>query len=307
MRIITEEEVTRIVTMPMSIEAVESAMREAGAGKAVNRPRDRARTPTATLHLMGAALPSKNIIGLKGYVTVKGAARFHVLLYSMETGELLALIEADRLGQQRTGAASGVATRLLARENADTMTLFGAGWQAESQLEAVAAVRSLKRAYVCSRTIEKRGEFCRKMSQQLDIPVVGEDDPARAVRQSQIVTTATSAREPVLKGEWLQPGTHVNAVGSNALSRREVDLETLQRASVIVVDSREQAERESGDLLQGVERGLLQWSQLPELGESLDRGEGRKDPDAVTLFVSHGLALWDLALASEIVKRIQQV
>jgi ornithine cyclodeaminase/alanine dehydrogenase-like protein (mu-crystallin family) len=169
----------------------------------------------------------------------------------------------------------------------------------------VAAVRNLKRVFVCSRTAVKRDAFCRAMSERLGISVQGEDDPARAVSQSQIVTTATSAREPVLKGEWLQPGTHVNAVGSNALSRREVDVEALQRASYIAVDSREQAERESGDLLQGVERGLLQWSQLPELGESLIRGEGRADPDAITLFVSHGLALWDVALAAQVLKAMK--
>ena len=298
---VTEDDVTRLLTMPAAMEAVEAAMREAGQGAAVNRPRERVRMPGATRHLMGAALPSRGVIGMKCYLTVASGARFHLLLYSLESGELLAIMDADRLGQLRTGAASGVATRHLSRSDADTLTLFGAGWQAESQLEAIHQARPLRRAWVCTRTPGRRDEFCRRMTLRLGIPVEPADDPAAAVAESLLVTTATSAREPVLKGEWLRPGAHINAVGSNALSRREIDIETLRRSSLIVVDSREQARRESGDLLQGVERGMVQWDLLTELSEIVaGREAGRPDPEAITLFESHGLALWDVAAAARV-------
>ena len=139
-----EQQVTDLLTMEMAIAAVEDALTQQGLGTAINNPRTRVRLPTGQLHMMGAALPSRGVIGYKAYTAFKGKVRFHVMLYSTDTGELLAMLQADRLGQMRTGAASGVATKYMARDDAHSVGIFGTGWQARSQLEAVCAVRQIQ-------------------------------------------------------------------------------------------------------------------------------------------------------------------
>src|SRR5438067_8213295 len=160
---LTEDGVGRLLEMPAAIEAVEGAFRELGAGRATNRPRRRVAVTHGLLHLMPAALPAARAIGFKAYTTFAGRARFHFTLYDSETGELLAIMQADRLGQQRTGAATGVATRHLARADAAVLALFGAGWQARSQLEAVCAVRPIREVRVFSRTPARREQLCAEM------------------------------------------------------------------------------------------------------------------------------------------------
>ena len=294
--LLDEQRVTDLLTMEMAIVAVEEALKQHGLGAAINNPRTRVRLPTGQLHMMGAALPTRGVIGYKAYTAFRGRARFHVMLYSSETGELLALLQADRLGQMRTGAASGVATKYMARADARRVGIFGTGWQARSQLEAVCAVRQIQAVKAFGRDATRRQTFCADMSQQLGIPVEPADTPEAAVKGMDVVITATSAREPLFDGNWLEPGAHVNAIGSNALIRREVDEATVRRSALIVVDSKEQARFECGDLLGPLERGLLHWEQVRELGDVVAGYiPGRRQASDITLFESHGLALWDLA------------
>jgi ornithine cyclodeaminase/alanine dehydrogenase-like protein (mu-crystallin family) len=251
------------------------------------------------LHLMAAALPAANALGLKAYTTIRGQARFHFWLYELTTGALLAVMEANRLGQRRTGAASGVATRHLALTEAATLGLFGAGWQAESQLEAVCAVRDIREARVYSRSAERREAFAARMSASLGVAVRTVEEPRAAVEGAEIVTTATSSREPVLLGEWLEPGMHLNVVGSNSLLKREVDDAAVERADVLVVDARDHIRLEGGDLLGPLERGRIFPEALRELGEVVaGRTQGRGRPEEITLFKSHGLALEDVAVGA---------
>jgi ornithine cyclodeaminase/alanine dehydrogenase-like protein (mu-crystallin family) len=235
---------------------------------------------------------------LKVYTASRKGARFLVLLYDAESGDMLAMVEADRLGQMRTGAASGVATRYMANQYADTIGIFGTGWQAESQLMAVCAVRKIKSIKVYSRNAELCEAFARKMTSLLRTEVVPAESPEETVRRRSIVITATSAREPVLKGEWIEPGTHLNVIGSNFLSKSEVDVETIRRASIIAVDSIEQSRVEAGDLIPAIERGVIRWESLTELGRivaGLD--PGRTSDDQITLFKSNGIALEDISTA----------
>jgi alanine dehydrogenase len=291
-----EQQVTKLLTMEMAIAAVEGALRQHGLGTAINNPRTRVRLPTGQLHMMGGAVPTRGVIGYKAYTAFRGKTRFHVMLYSADTGELLAMLQADRLGQMRTGAASGVATKYLARADARSMGIFGTGWQARSQLEAVCSVRQIQGIKAYGRDATRRQAFCTEMSQQLGIPVEPADTPEAVVKGMDVVITSTNARDPLFDGSWLEPGAHVNAIGSNALIRREIDDTTVRRSALIVVDSKEQARLECGDLLGPLERGLIHWEQVRELGDVVaGLIPGRRQPSDITLFESHGLAIWDLA------------
>jgi alanine dehydrogenase len=291
-----EQQVTGLLTMEAAIAAVEDALKQLGLGTATNNPRTRVRLPTGQLHMMGAALPTRGVFGHKAYTAVKGQVRFHVMLYSTETGELLAMLQADRLGQMRTGAASGVGTRYMANAEARSVGIIGTGWQARSQLEAMCAVRPIQRITAFGRDAARRQTFCTEMSQQLGLPVEPASSAEAAVKGMDVVITSTSAREPVFDGNWLMPGTHVNAIGSNSLMRREIDDTTVRRSALVVVDSKDQARVECGDLLNPLERGLIRWEQIRELGDVVaGLAPGRRQASDITLFESHGLAIWDLA------------
>jgi alanine dehydrogenase len=294
--VLDEQQVTELLSMEAAIAAVEDALTQQGLGTALNNPRSRVRLPTGQLHMMGAALPTRGVIGYKAYTAFKGKVRFHVMLYSTETGELLAMLQADRLGQMRTGAASGVATKYLARDDVRSIGIFGTGWQARSQLESVCAVRHIQSIKAYGRDATRRQTFCAEMSQQLQIPVEPAATPEATVKGMDVVITSTNARDPLFDGNWLEPGAHVNAIGSNALIRREIDDTTVRRSTLIVVDSKEQARLECGDLLGALERGLIHWEQIRELGDVVAGCiPVRRQAFDITLFESHGLAVWDLA------------
>jgi ornithine cyclodeaminase/alanine dehydrogenase-like protein (mu-crystallin family) len=186
----------------------------------------------------------------------------------------------------------------MARESADTVGIFGTGWQAESQLMAVCAVRQIKSIKAYSRISEHRDGFARKMTSLLRVEVSAAESPEAAVRGQSIVITATGAREPVLKGEWIEPGAHLNVAGSNFLAKSEVDVETIRRASIIAVDSVEQSKLEAGDLMPAIERGVISWESVTELGRIVaGRDPGRRGDDDITLFKSNGIALEDISTA----------
>jgi ornithine cyclodeaminase/alanine dehydrogenase-like protein (mu-crystallin family) len=304
--LLREDDVRRLLPMADAMIAVEEVMRQYGQGAATNNPRRRTRTPKGLLHLMSAAAPQIGYFGFKSYATFPGSGqtRFHVMLYSAETGELLSLMEASALGQIRTGAASGVATKYMARDDAKVVGLFGTGYQARTQIAAVRAARQIETVKVYSRNAERRSAFAREMSESLDVTMQPTDSPEETVRDSDIIITITSAREPVFDGRHLQEGVHVNAAGSNMLIKREIDEETVRRAHVIIVDDKDQARIESGDLLPAIERGILTWERVRTLGDVVTGVvPGRTSPNDVTLFESHGIALWDVAVAAKVYER----
>jgi len=296
--LLTENDVNSLLDMETAIAAVEEVLRDQAAGDAINRPRYRVAMPASQLHVLAAGDKRIGVTGLKAYTVSRKGARFLVLLYDSENGDMLAMIEADRLGQMRTGAASGVATKFLATAGADTVGIYGTGWQAESQLMAVCQVRKVKAIKAYGRNPERRVAFARKISSMLGVDVVPVESPEEAARGQSIVITATSAREPVLKGEWIEPGTHLNVVGSNFLSKAEVDVETIKRASIIAVDSIEQSRIEAGDLLPAIERGVINWESITELGRIVAGNHpGRRSENEITIFKSNGIALEDISTA----------
>lgn len=296
--LLREEEVQALLSVGDAIEALERTFRAQAEGHAVNLPRQRVRWPGGTLHVMAAGDLGSGYVGLKAYTAVGGQTRFVVLLFHAESGELLAIIEADRLGRLRTGAATGLATRYLARPDARVVGMIGAGRQAATQLMAVCAVRPIAEARVYSPTPERRAAFAHRMRETLGIPVQAVERPEAAVEGADILITITSAREPVLRGAWLRPGVHLNAAGSNALLRRELDEEAIARADLIVIDSRAQGQIEAGDFLEPLERGRLQWERVYELRDVVAGRVGRAHPEQITMFKSLGIALEDIAVAA---------
>jgi len=301
---LTEADVRELLPMDRAIECVEESFRAWARGGALNRPRQRIFLPGLSLHYMAAAWQEENLIGVKIYTVSRSGFRFLVLLYDAGSGEWLALIEADHLGRIRTGAASGVATKWLARAEASRVGVVGSGRQARTQLEAVAKVRKVIEVKVYSRDPARRAEFAREMAGCLGVAVRAATSAEEAVSFAQVVITATNASVPVVSGDWLQPGTHVNAIGANMPERREVDDGTLARAALVAVDSLEQAKIEAGDLIQGEAALRGGWRGVVELKDIVAGiRPGRTGAGEITFFKSTGLALWDVAAAGEVYRR----
>lgn len=300
---INEAEVRQLLTMPMAIDAVEEISRKQAAGHVIVHPRRRFELPAGGgfFHYMAAMDTQAGFIAMKQYTYVKGNLSFLVPLYEISTGALLALIEADFMGQQRTGAASGVATKYLARQNARTAAILGTGGQAKTQLEAVAAVRKLDSVRVYGRDPERRAKFCQEMSKRLGIPVQAASSPAEAVRNAGIINTATTSAKPVLDGHDIPDGAHINAIGANHAHKRELDDIAISRAAVIFVDSIEQSKQEAGDLIIPFEQHPQKWDSVHELHQLVvGQVPGRASEKQITLFKSNGIASWDLAVAEKV-------
>ncbi len=298
---LTEADVQRLLDMPSAVAAVEEAFRQLAAGQAANVPRERAIGRGIVLHSMSAVADYLGLAGWKCYTTTKAGAKFLVGLYESQTGSLVALIEANRLGQVRTGATTGVAVRYLSPPSADHLGLLGAGWQAEAQLAAVAAVRTLRRAVVYSRDAGRREDFARRMSQQLGVEVVPVDQARAAVEGLPLVVTATNSRRPVLEGAWLAPGTLLAAMGSNWLDKAEIDAVAVARARLVVCDDVACCRHEAGDFREALEQGLFDWSSAVNLADVMSgRHPGRGGDDEIVLFKSVGMALEDVAVGHRV-------
>jgi ornithine cyclodeaminase/alanine dehydrogenase-like protein (mu-crystallin family) len=299
--LLTEDDVRQVLTMEMALQAVEEGLRKLALDEAVNVPRSRAQTDHAMLHVLSASAKTLGFMGYKAYATSRKGAQFHVALYDGKTGALLSLMQADYLGQMRTGAASGVATQYMARPEASEVGLFGTGKQARTQLQAVCQVRKINRAQVYSPNEEHRRKFAGDMSEVCRTDVIPVPRPELAAEDKDIVITATSSREPVFNGHWIAEGTHINAVGSNFLGKAEIDAVTVRRCESIVVDSKDQARLEAGDFVQALEDGSIHWADIHELGQVIvGRYTGRAHPQDVTLFKSLGIGIEDVAVAAKV-------
>jgi alanine dehydrogenase len=305
---ISEAEVRALLTMPMAIDAVEEVSRKQASGEVVVHPRRRFEIPGGNFfHYMAAADYTAGYIAMKQYTFVRGKLRFLAPLYETSTGELLALIEADYMGQLRTGAASGVATKHLARRDARVAAIIGTGGQAKTQLEAIATVRKLDSVNVFGRDPRKREAFCKEMSQRIGVPVRSVSSAPEAVRGAHIVCTATTATQPVVNGADLTSGVHINAIGANHAHKRELDDEAVASADVIVVDSVEQSRQEAGDLIIAFHGDESCWTGVKRLPDVVSgKTSGRTSDTEVTLFKSNGIASWDLAVAMKVYKAARE-
>lgn len=300
--LLSESDVRSLLTMPLAIEAVEDAFRRLGDRSAQFHSRQRLHLPgNSYLHYMAAADGTGGYMGMKIYTSSREGLRFLVPLFQAKTGELLALIEARYLGQMRTGAASGVATKLLARRDARTVGIIGTGLQAETQIEAVAAVRKIERVRAFGRDPERRQRFAREMSAKLGVPVEATASAEEAVHDADILITSTTASKPVVEGRWLRAGMHLNAIGANFPEKAELDADAVSRADVIFADSRDQSKLEAGDLIQAFEGDYSRWNEVKELSDLIaEHVEGRTSPEQITLFKSNGIAIEDIVTAGRV-------
>ena len=297
MLLINEEEVRMLLPMDECVDALDAAFAEWASGGASNMPRYRLPLARGAQQVMAGMSTGAGATGLKTYVSgTRGPSKMVVLLFGAEDGQPLAMIAANALGAIRTGAASGLATRYMAREDAASAAIIGSGRQAETQLAAVRAVRPIERGLVYSRDRERREAFAQRMAAELAFDVRAAESPDEAVADADVVCAITNSREPVFDGGRLKEGAHVNAAGSNHWMRREIDEATIRRSAVVVVDDLENAKNECGELIWAAERSAFRWETAVELRDvAAGRASGRPSPDAVTLFESQGLALEDVA------------
>ena len=295
--ILREADVQVVIEMDDIIAAVTAAMKELGEGVAQNEPRRRAFAPGGLLNVMFASYPGGRCTGLKAYTVADGHVRFLVVLFGLD-GSMEALIEADFMGAYRTGAATAVAVRALAAPGPATVALIGAGWQAGTQALALSRVLEIKELRVFSRDGDRRTAFARDQQDQLGVPTVAAGSAELAVRGADVVVTVTTSPNPVIEDAWVEPHAVVVAAGSNFRNRAEIPADLVARAQTVVVDQLAAAQLESGDLIAAQEAGRFDWSRAVELGAVIAGKWQRPPTPGITLFESHGLALWDLAAGS---------
>ena len=296
-----ESDVDGLLSPEDAITAVEGCFQRLAQGRVENEPRSRLGLEGGLLNVMAAVDLELGVAGLKTYAGFPDGARFVVVLFATDRPEVLALIEADRLGQRRTGAASAVAAQHLAKPDARTLGVIGTGWQAESQVECMrVALPQLERIVAYSRDEKRLAAFCKRFGAE-----PGEYN--RDAAEQDVVVTATSSKDPVLRGEWLRPGALVCAMGANRLESRELDNAVLERAAFVCCDSKDQARIEAGDLAEPVERGVLDWLEVHELSEVVS-GEvvGRASDEDIVLFKSIGIAAEDLAVGALVYERARE-
>ena len=301
-----DEEVNQCVSINEMLDAIESMQHHFGQGEAFNLPRRKIIASGGLLAVMGGGLFYDGVLGVKTYTVVKGQYSFQVSLYDADTGKLLCYTQANRLGQLRTGATTGIALKYLSNPSDATVGIIGTGYQASTQLEAVCKVRGISSIKVYSRTAELREAFAKNMGDSLGLEVVSAASNEEAVRNSDIVICIAAAMDPVLEGEWLSSGTTVVAAGPTTWRAREVDDAVLTRADQIFVDSSEQARGEAGDLVSAADRGIVQWSQLQELRHVVSGIiKGRGSPKDIVYAKMMGTGVADVAAAKLAYDRAQ--
>ena len=293
-----DEDVAQCVTMDTMLEAIESMQRQYGDGQAHNMTRRKIIADSGMLSVMGGGLFHQGLLGVKTYTVVKGSYSFQVSLYDANTGELLLYTQANRLGQLRTGATTGVAVKHLANPEDATVGIIGTGGQAPTQLEALSKVRGIKKIKAYSRTQERREEFARRMTDTMGVEVSAVTSNEDAVRDCDIVLCIAATMDPVVEGDWLKDGSTLIGAGPTTWRAREVDEAVITRAGKLIVDSTEQAAIEAGDLCSAVDKGIIQWSKVHELRHVVSGAvTGRDSNDQVVYAKIMGTGVADVAAA----------
>ena len=298
---LTESEIAELLTPADALGAIEACFERLARGAVENRPRERLALEDGVFAVMAATDAELGLAGVKTYTWLPAGTPFVVVLFDLERAEVAAVLEADKLGQLRTGAACGVAARQLAKAAPRSLGVIGCGWQAESQVACIReACPTIERVVAYCRNARRLDAFCQQVGAE-----AGETH--RDAGEQDVVATVTTSKDPVLRGEWLQPGALVCAVGANEAGARELDNTVIERATFVCCDSRAQARRESGDLIEPVQQGLLDWLEVHEL-QDVVAGElrGRDSDDDIVVFKSNGIAAWDVAIAAAAIERARE-
>jgi alanine dehydrogenase len=297
---ITEREVEQMLSVRAAIPLMEDVFRMAGEGTTENPPRYRMPMKNGFMQFGPAALHARQVAGFKVWANFGSPLKqLWDFVYNMESGELLAVIQAHLIGTFRTAAATAVAVKHLSPPDASVVGMYGSGRQAGAQLEAICAVRPVRKVRVYSRTRQKLEGFCRTMSEKLGITVTPAAEPEQVPRDADIVLTITKSDTPVLFGDWIARPCLVVGAGANHWYEREIDGKLVEQARLVVVDEKEHSKVESGDLLWAAAHGLLRWDRVWNLGDVVVGRAPVPDFAAGTiLFESHGLAIEDVAIAA---------
>jgi alanine dehydrogenase len=298
---LNEDDIRSLVTPEDAVDAIEGCFRRLATGAVEQAPRRRLRLEEGRLADMAASDLELGYAGVKAYAGFADGTVFVVALFSVERPELVAVIEADWLGRLRTGAASAVAARHLARDGATSLGVLGCGGQAETQVACIrAALPAIDRVVAYCRTERSLQGFCKRVGAEAA-------ESHRDAAAQDVVVTITTSHDPVVRGEWLRPGALVCAAGANNGSSRELDNVVLERASFVCCDWLPQARVESADLIEPVETGVLDWLEVHELHEVVGGDlPGRQSDDDIVVFKSNGIAAWDVALAAAAVERARE-
>lgn len=302
---IDENTAKSLINMDDTLKLVEESFTSYSEGKSYNMIRQRMRIRKGALHILPGAIPYKGVIGFKAYTSFRAGLIFKVHLYDAENGNPLAIIDANEIGRLRTGAASGIASKYMSKKDTHTAFIFGGGFQAEAQLEAVHKTTPLKKVYVATRKIENATAFADKMSATLNIEIIPTLNIEEDLPKADTIITITTAVKPLFEHTMINPnGVHINAAGSNALIRAEIPEKTIEAAEVISVDDKEVAEVECGDILPCLEKGRLHWNNISELGEIIcGYRKGRVSENGITIFQSQGMGLQDIMCAEFIYRK----
>lgn len=297
---LTNEDVRKLLPMNEAVEVLDDLFKQEAQGLVENIPRMRRKFEGGgSATLMGGSVLGSKVYGVRNQILST--------LFNSETGAVEAVLEPSAVAWIRTGAASGLATKYMAKADASTLGVLGTGRQATTQLQAICAVRPIKLIKTFSRSQEKREQFARQMPDSLGVEVTPVGSPDECLVDSDVVVAITSSYTPVFDGGLLEPGTHVNAAGANNYAKREIDDPTITRSALVVVDNLLQAETECGELMSAVDRGVFRWGQVVELHQVVG-GEvnGRPSADAITLFESQGIGIEDVACYAYVVKKARE-
>jgi len=301
---LTEADVARLADIRDAIDSLEEAFRVWRDPGTVNLPRQRAPLPSGFFNLMGSTYEHKDVFGMKAYYGGRAGTQFYINLFSVSERRLKAVLEATLLSQLRTGAASGLATKLMANDDASILGCIGTGEQARAQVLAVCAVRPIKTVRIFSRTPGNREAFARQMEEETGVEVLAMTSAEACVAGADVIVLITRASEPIVRSDWIVDGAHINGAGANAAQRRELDAATVLRSRVKMTDDKAQALLEAAEFRDLVGEGRMSWDAVHEMGDLVSGViKGRHARTDVTLFKSLGLALEDMAFAEVIYRR----
>ena len=306
--ILNESDIISLFPMEDAIKASDLAFKLQSGDQSVNQPRIRIANQNQSFNYMTASSPELGFYCMKTYSTHKNTSpTFYVYLFDYSNGDLLSIMNASALGRIRTGAASGIATKYLSRQNSQRLSIIGTGYQAKTQAKAITLIRPITLIKVYSRSLANRKVFAEWLQQNLNIECIPVNSPEECTEHSDIITTITTSKNPVFKGSQITSGTHINAAGGNHYMRRELDDDAVLNSNVIVTDDINQARVECGDLINVIDRGLLHWHNIHQMSEITSGIKtGRTNENQITLYESQGLAIQDLTAAAHIYSKAIQ-
>jgi alanine dehydrogenase len=300
---ISESEVVSMMDIGGAIGALERGLRAEAQGNAHNMIKTHVEWDASTLHAIGAVFPAMGFCGTKTWSHTRDGATPLLILFDSNNGSVKAIIESFALGQMRTAAASGVATRWLAAAGANEFAMIGTGKQAITQVAAVLAVRPVRTVRVFSRDQTRRNHFVARLKAEFEVEVTASASVREAVEGASIITVATRAADPIVNSDMVQPGAHINSVGAIVPSRAEIAQDVLARSTQIVTDSVPQAQKLSREMIEFFDKDSARWSAVQPLATIVANRFSRSASDDVTLFKALGVGISDLSLGIELYRK----